>query len=127
MVVVRVGGVMVAGVEVVVIGVNREGGQRRGEIGGGREEIGRTTDGLEVNKMNGRVRAGQDGEIEVGGEGTMRAVTGGADPLTGRDRVNEDRHQVNTVGAEEALQNVGSLRRGFEGGPGLFPGMVEGS
>ena len=40
---VRVGGVMVAGVEVVVIGVNREGGQRRGEIGGGREEIGKTT------------------------------------------------------------------------------------
>ena len=47
-----------AGVEVVVIGVNREGGQRRGEIGGGREEIGRTTDGLEVKKMIGRVRAG---------------------------------------------------------------------
>ena len=43
MVVVRVGGVMVAGVEVVVIGVSREGGQRRGEIGGGREEIGKTT------------------------------------------------------------------------------------
>ena len=42
-VVVRVGGVMVAGVEVVVIGVNREGGQRRGEIG-------RRTDGLEVKK-----------------------------------------------------------------------------
>ena len=40
---VRVGGVMVAGVEVVVIGVSREGGQRRGEIGGGREEIGKTT------------------------------------------------------------------------------------
>ena len=55
---VRVGGVMVAGVEVVVIGVNREGGQRRGEIGGGREEIGRTTDGLEVKKMIGRVRTG---------------------------------------------------------------------
>ena len=34
------------------------GGQRRGEIGGGREEIGRTTDGLEVKKMIGRVRAG---------------------------------------------------------------------
>ena len=48
---VRVGGVMVAGVEVVVIGVNREGGQRRGEIG-------RRTDGLEVKKMIGRVRAG---------------------------------------------------------------------
>ena len=47
-VVVGVSGVMVAGVEVVVIGVNREGGQRRGEIGGGREEIGRTTNGLEV-------------------------------------------------------------------------------
>ena len=47
---VRVGGVMVAGVEVVVIGVSREGGQRRGEIGGGREEIGRRTDGLEVKK-----------------------------------------------------------------------------
>ena len=61
----RVGGVMVAGVEVVVIGVNREGGQRRGEIGGGREEIGRTTNGLEVKKMIGRVRAGWDGEIEV--------------------------------------------------------------
>ena len=29
---VGVSGVMVAGVEVVVIGVNREGGQRRGEI-----------------------------------------------------------------------------------------------
>ena len=42
-VVVGVSGVMVAGVEVVVIGVNREGGQRRGEIGGGREEIGKTT------------------------------------------------------------------------------------
>ena len=48
MVVVRVGGVMVAGVEVVVIGVNRDGGWRRGEIGGGREEIGRTTNELEV-------------------------------------------------------------------------------
>ena len=57
-VVVRVGGVMVAGVEVVVIGVNREGGQRRGEIGGGREEIWRTTNGLEVKKMVGRVRTG---------------------------------------------------------------------
>ena len=55
---VRVGGVMVAGVEVVVIGVNREGGQRKGEIGGGGEEIGRTTDGLEVKKMIGRVRTG---------------------------------------------------------------------
>ena len=50
---------------VVVIGVDREGGQRRGEIGGGREEIGRTTNGLEVKKMIGRVRAGWDGEIEV--------------------------------------------------------------
>ena len=49
------------------------------------------------------------------GESTRRAVTGGADPLTGRDRVNEDRRQVNTVAAEEVLQNVGSLRRGFEG------------
>ena len=58
MVVVRVGGVMVAGVEVVVIGVNRDGGQRREEIGGGREEIGRTTNGLEVKKMVGRVRTG---------------------------------------------------------------------
>ena len=57
-VVVGVSGVMVAGVEVVVIGVNREGGQRRGEIGGGREEIGRTTNGLEVKKMIGRVRTG---------------------------------------------------------------------
>ena len=55
---VRVGGVMVAGVEVVVIGVNRDDGQRRGEIGGGREEIGRTTNGLEVKKMIGRVRTG---------------------------------------------------------------------
>ena len=27
----------------MVIGVSREGGQRRGEIGGGREEIGKTT------------------------------------------------------------------------------------
>ena len=61
----RVGGVMVAGVEVMVagvevmvIGVNREGGQRRGEIGGGREEIWRTTNGLEVKKMVGRVRTG---------------------------------------------------------------------
>ena len=50
--------VVVVGVEVVVIGVNREGGQRRGEIGGGREETGRTTDGLEVKKMIGRVRTG---------------------------------------------------------------------
>ena len=39
---------VVVGVEVVVIGVNRDDGQRRGEIGGGREEIGRTTNGLEV-------------------------------------------------------------------------------
>ena len=62
---VRVGWVMVAGVEVVVIGVNREGGQKRGEIGGGREEVGRTTGGLEVKKMIGRVRADEDGEIEV--------------------------------------------------------------
>ena len=50
--------VVVVGVEVVVIGVNREGGQRRGEIGGGREEIWRTTNGLEVKKMVGRVRTG---------------------------------------------------------------------
>ena len=57
-VVVGASGVMVAGVEVVVIGVNREGGQRRGEIG-------RRTDGLEVKKMIGRVRADEDGEIEV--------------------------------------------------------------
>ena len=55
---VRVGGVMVAGVEVVVIGVNRGGGQKRGEIGGGREEVWRTTGGLEVKKMIGRVRTG---------------------------------------------------------------------
>ena len=123
---VRVGGVMVAGVEVVVIGVNRDGGQRRGEIGGGREEIGKTTDGLEINRMNGRVRAGQDGEIEVGGEGTTRAVTGGAGLVTGRDRVNEDRHQVNVVGAEEVLQNVGSLPEEALRGPGLLPGEVEG-
>ena len=47
-----------SGVEVVVVGVNREGGQRRGEIGGGREEIWRTTNGLEVKKMVGRVRTG---------------------------------------------------------------------
>ena len=70
---VRVGGVMVAGVEVVVIGVNREGGQRRGEIGGGREEIGRTTNGLEVKKMIGRVGADEDGEIEVREGGVGRA------------------------------------------------------
>ena len=50
--------VVVVGVEVVVIGVNREGGQRRGEIGEGREETGRMTDGLEVKKMIGRVRTG---------------------------------------------------------------------
>ena len=78
---VRVGGVMVAGVEVVVIGVNREGGQKRGEIGGGREEVGRTTGGLEVKKMIGRVRADEDGEIKVRGESTRRAVTGGAGDL----------------------------------------------
>ena len=71
---VRVGGVMVAGVEVVVIGVNREGGQRRGEIG-------RRTDGLEVKKMISRVRADEDGEIKVRGESTRRAVTGGAGDL----------------------------------------------
>ena len=70
--------------------------------------------------------AGQDGEIEVGGEGTTRAVTGEADPLTGRDRVNEDRHQVNVVGAEEVLQNVGSLPEEALRGPGLLPGEVEG-
>ena len=69
----RVGGVMVAGVEVVVIGVNREGGQKRGEIGGGREEVGRTTGGLEVKKMIGRVRADEDGEIEVREGGVGRA------------------------------------------------------
>ena len=125
-VVVGVAGLMVAGVEVVVIGVDREDGQRRGMIGGGREEIGKTTDGLEVNKMIGRVRAGQDGEIEVGGEGTMRAMTGGADPLTGRDQVNGDRHQVNTVAVEEVLQNVGSLPEEALRGPGLLPGEVEG-
>ena len=73
-VVVMMGGVMVAGVEVVVIGVNREGGQRRGEIG-------RRTDGLEVKKMIGRVRADEDGEIKVRGESTRRAVTGGAGDL----------------------------------------------
>ena len=64
---VRVGGVMVAGVEVVVIGVNREGGQRRGEIG-------RRTDGLEVKKMIGRVRADEDGEIEVREGGVGRGL-----------------------------------------------------
>ena len=42
----------------MVIGVSREGGQRRGEIGGGREEIGKTTNGLEVKKVIGRVRTG---------------------------------------------------------------------
>ena len=73
-VVVGVSGVMVAGVEVVVIGVNREGWQRRGEIG-------RRTDGLEVKKMIGRVRADEDGEIKVRGESTRRAVTGGAGDL----------------------------------------------
>ena len=57
-VVVGVGGLRVAEVEVAVIGVDREDGQRRGVIGAGREEIGRTTDGLEVNKMIGRVRTG---------------------------------------------------------------------
>ena len=67
MVVVRVGGVMVAGVEVVVIGVNREGWQRRGEIG-------RRTDGLEVKKMIGRVRADEDGEIEVREGGVGRGL-----------------------------------------------------
>ena len=125
-VVVGVGGVRVAGGEVVVIGVDGEDGQRRGVIGGGRDEIGRTSDGLEVNKMNGRVRAGQDGETEVGGEGTTRAMTGGADPLTGKDRVNEDRHQVNTVALEEVLQIVGSLPEEALRGPGLLPGEVEG-
>ena len=51
-------GVLV-GVEVVVIGGEKGGGgRRRGEIGGGREETGRTTDGLEVKKMIGRVRTG---------------------------------------------------------------------
>ena len=64
---VRVGGVMVAGVEVVVIGVNREGGQRRGEIGG-------RTDGLEVKKMIGRVRADEDGEIEEREGGVGRGL-----------------------------------------------------
>ena len=71
---VRVGGVIVAGVEVVVIGVNREGGQRRGEIGGGREDIGRATDGLEVKKMIGRVRADEDGEIEAREGGVGRGL-----------------------------------------------------
>ena len=60
-------GVMVAGVEVVVIGVNREGGQRRGEIG-------RRTDGLEVKKMISRVRADEDGEIEVREGGVGRGL-----------------------------------------------------
>ena len=64
---VRVGGVMVAGVEVVVIGVNREGWQRRGEIG-------RRTDGLEVKKMIGRVTADEDGEIEVREGGVGRGL-----------------------------------------------------
>ena len=60
------------------------------------------------------------------GESTRRAVTGGADPLTGRDRVNEDRHQVNMVAVEEVLQNVGSLPEEALKGPGLLPGVVEG-
>ena len=64
---VRVGGVMVAGGEVGVIGVDREGGQRRGEIG-------RRTDGLEVKKMIGRVRADEDGEIEVREGGVGRGL-----------------------------------------------------
>ena len=66
-VMVGVSGVMVAGVEVVVIGVNREGWQRRGEIG-------RRTDGLEVKKMIGRVRADEDGEIEVREGGVGRGL-----------------------------------------------------
>ena len=107
----RVGGVMVAGVEVVVIGVNRDGGQKRGEIGGGREEVGRTTGGLEVKKMIGRVRADEDGEIKVRGESTRRAVTGGADPLTERDRVVGDRHQVNTVGGRRGFAERGEPQK----------------
>ena len=39
------------------------------------------TDGLEVKKMIGRVRADEDGEIKVRGESTRRAVTGGAGDL----------------------------------------------
>ena len=51
--------VVVVGVEVVVIGGEKGGGgRRRGEIGEGREETGRMTDGLEVKKMIGRVRTG---------------------------------------------------------------------
>ena len=47
------------------MGVDRGGGQRRGEIGEGREETGRTTNGLEVKKMIGGVRADEKGEFEV--------------------------------------------------------------
>ena len=71
-VVVGVSGVMVAGVEVVVIGVNREGWQRRGEIG-------RRIDGLEVKKiimMIGRVGADEKGEIEVREGGVGRGFSG---------------------------------------------------
>ena len=45
--------------------MDRGGGQRRGEIGEGREETGRTTNGLEVKKMIGGGRADEEGEIEV--------------------------------------------------------------
>ena len=46
------------GVEVVVIGGEQGGGGREEGRLGGREETGRTTDGLEVKKMIGRVRTG---------------------------------------------------------------------
>ena len=54
--------------------MDRGGGQRRGEIGGGREEIGRTTNGLEVKKMIGRVGADEEGEIEVREGGVGRGL-----------------------------------------------------
>ena len=47
----------------------------------------------------------------MGGESTRRAVTGGADPLTGRDWVDGDRHQVNTVGGRGGFAERGEPQK----------------
>ena len=60
------------------------------------------------------------------GESTRRAVTGGADPLTGRDWVDGDRHQVNTVGGQRRFCRTWGASEEALRGPGPFPGVVEG-
>ena len=60
------------------------------------------------------------------GESAGRAVTRGADLLTGRDRVDGDRYQVDTVGGvKDVLRNVWLAAAGLSGGNWLLQGRCE--